>query len=173
LLPDEARTHHAFFAERGVAKIPDIPADTRVQEIRKAAIVGAGTMGGGIAMAMVSKGIPVILKDTDQAALDRGMATIRKNYDASIKRGRFTPEMVEQFIAQIHPQLTYDGFQEVDLILEAALKYGAQKKASRNRQDRQSLVLASNTSTRTSTRLLRLRLSRARIGLHFSAQPTS
>src|SRR4029450_3237594 len=110
---------HAFFAERGVSKIPDIPKETRVVEIRKAAIVGAGTMGGGIAMALVNAGIPVILRDTDQAALDRGMAAIRKNYDASIQRGRFTPEVVEQRIALIHPQLTYDGFQDADLILEA------------------------------------------------------
>ena len=111
LASDESRALiHAFFAERGVSKIPDIPKDMRTLEIRKAAIVGAGTMGGGIAMALVNAGIPVILSDTDQAALDRGMAAIRKNYDASVKRGRFTPEIVEQRIAQIRPQLTTKGF---------------------------------------------------------------
>jgi len=99
---------HAFFSERGVSKIPDISKDTPTIEVRKAAVIGAGTMGGGIAMALVNAGIPVLLRDTDQAALDRGMAAIRKNYDASVKRGRFTPEQVEQRIAQIHPQLTYD-----------------------------------------------------------------
>src|SRR5262245_53637891 len=113
---------HAFFAERGVTKIPDIPKDTPIQELRKAAIVGAGTMGGGIAMALVNAGIPVILRDTDQAAIDRGISAIRKNYDGYVKRGRLTPEAVEQRIAQIHPQLDYDGFQDADLIIEAVFE---------------------------------------------------
>ena len=151
LASDESRALiHAFFAERGVSKIPDIPKDTRVLEIRKAAIVGAGTMGGGIAMALVNAGIPVILRDTDQAALDRGMAAIRKNYDASIKRGRFTPEVVEQRIAQIHPQLTYDGFEDADLVLEAVFENTNLKKqvfADLDRVTRPACVLASNTST--------------------------
>jgi 3-hydroxyacyl-CoA dehydrogenase len=151
LASDESRALiHAFFAERGVSKIPDIPKDTPVLEIRKAAIVGAGTMGGGIAMALVNAGIPVILRDTDQAALDRGMAAIRKNYDASIKRGRFTPEIVEQRIAQIHPQLTWDGFQDADLILEAVFENTALKKqvfAELDRLAKPACVLASNTST--------------------------
>src|SRR4029453_11417010 len=141
---------HAFFAERGVSKIPDIPKETRVVEIRKAAIVGAGTMGGGIAMALVNAGIPVILRDTDQAALDRGMAAIRKNYDASIKRGRFTPEVVEQRIAQIRPQLTYEGFQDADLILEAVFENTTLSKqvfAELDRVAGPGCVLASNTST--------------------------
>ena len=141
---------HAFFAERGVSKIPDIPKDIRALEIRKAAIVGAGTMGGGIAMALVNAGIPVILKDSDQAALDRGMDAIRKNYDASVKRGRFTPEIVEQRIAQIHPQLGYDGFQDADLILEAVFENMTLKKQIFGELDKiagPQCVLASNTST--------------------------
>jgi 3-hydroxyacyl-CoA dehydrogenase len=151
LASDESRALiHAFFAERGVSKIPDIPKDTRTVEIRKAAIVGAGTMGGGIAMALVNAGIPVILKDTDQASLDRGMAAIRKNYDASIKRGRFTPEVVEQRIAQIHPQMSYDGFQDADLILEAVFENMTLKKrifAELDKIGGPQCVLASNTST--------------------------
>ncbi|HTG73059.1 MAG TPA: 3-hydroxyacyl-CoA dehydrogenase NAD-binding domain-containing protein, partial [Terriglobia bacterium] len=141
---------HAFFAERGVSKIPDIPKDIRALEIRKAAIVGAGTMGGGIAMALVNAGIPVILKDSDQAALDRGMDAIRKNYDVSVKRGRFTPEIVEQRIAQIHPQLGYDGFQDADLILEAVFENLTLKKQIFAELDKiagPQCVLASNTST--------------------------
>ena len=141
---------HAFFAERGVSKIPDIPKDTPTTEIRQAAIVGAGTMGGGIAMALVNAGIPVILRDTDQASLDRGMAAIRKNYDASVKRGRFSPEVVEQRIAQIHPQLSYDGFREADLIIEAVFENLALKKQVFAELDKIAgphSVLASNTST--------------------------
>lgn len=141
---------HAFFAERGVAKIPDIPKDLPTIEIKKAAIIGAGTMGGGIAMALVNAGIPVLLKDTDQAVLDRGMAAIRKNYEASVKRGRFTPEIVEQRIAMIHPQVGYEGFSEVNLILEAVFENMALKKqifAEIDKVAGPDCVLASNTST--------------------------
>ena len=141
---------HAFFSERAVAKIPDIPKDLRTIEIRKAAIIGAGTMGGGIAMALVNAGIPVLLKDNDQAALDRGMSAIRKNYDTSVKRGRFTQETVEQRIAMIRPQLGYDGFDEANLILEAVFENMALKKqifADLDRVAGPDCVLASNTST--------------------------
>ena len=148
--PESQALIHAFFAERGVSRIPDVPKDTPTHEIRKAAIVGAGTMGGGIAMALVNAGIPVILKDSDQAALDRGMAAIRSNYDVSVKRGRFTPEIVEQRIAQIHPQLSYDGFQDADLILEAVFENMALKRqifAELDKVAGPQCVLASNTST--------------------------
>ena len=141
---------HAFFAERGVTRIPDVPKDTPTIEVRKAAIVGAGTMGGGIAMALVNAGIPVILRDTEQAALDRGMAAIRKNYDASVKRGRFTPQIVEQRIAMIQPQLTYDGFNEADLVLEAVFENLDLKKkifAELDKVAKPQCILASNTST--------------------------
>jgi len=141
---------HAFFAERGVAKIPDIPKNARIIEIRQAALIGAGTMGGGIAMALVNAGIPVLLKDNDQAALDRGMAAIRKNYDTSVKRGRFTQETVDQRIAMIHPQLGYEGFEEANLILEAVFENMALKKqifAEIDAVAGPDCVLASNTST--------------------------
>src|SRR6266550_4046167 len=80
---------HAFFGEREVAKIPFLPKDTPVREIRKAAVIGAGTMGGGIAMNYANAGIPVLLKETTQEALDHGVATIAKNYASSVKKGRF------------------------------------------------------------------------------------
>jgi 3-hydroxyacyl-CoA dehydrogenase len=141
---------HAFFAERGVAKVPDISKDIVPIEIKKAAIIGAGTMGGGIAMALANAGIPVLLKDSEQAALDRGIATIRKNYDASVKRGRMTAEAVEQRMAMIHPQLGYDGFQDASLILEAVFENMALKKqlfAEIDKVAGPNAVLASNTST--------------------------
>ncbi len=80
-----------FFAEREVDKVPDVPKDTPTAEIRAAAVVGAGTMGGGIAMNYANAGIPVLLKESDQAALDRGLATIRKNYEISASKGKMTP----------------------------------------------------------------------------------
>ena len=90
--------------------------------IRKAAIIGAGTMGGGIAMACANAGISVLIKEAEQAALDRGMATIRKNYESSVKKGRFPQEVMDQRMALIHPQLTYEGFEDADLIIEAAFE---------------------------------------------------
>ena len=83
---------HLFFAEREAGKVPDVPKDTPTRTIARAAVVGAGTMGGGIAMAYANAGIPVLLKDVDQAALDRGMSVIRRNYESTLAKGRITPE---------------------------------------------------------------------------------
>jgi 3-hydroxyacyl-CoA dehydrogenase len=141
---------HAFFSERAASKIPDVPKDTPVLDVRRAAIVGAGTMGGGISMALANAGIPVLLKDSDQPALDRGMAAIQKNYEASVKRGRFTQEIADQRMALIQPQLSYEGFDQVDLILEAVFESMALKKqvfAELDRIARTGCLLASNTST--------------------------
>jgi 3-hydroxyacyl-CoA dehydrogenase len=148
---DQARALiHAFFAERAVSKIPDIPKDTAVYNIRKIAIIGAGTMGGGIAMACANAGLSVLLKDVEQSALDKGMATIRKNYESSVKKGRFTQEVMEQRIALIHPRLGYDGFDQADLILEAAVEKMELKKrifAEIDKIAKPDCVLATNTST--------------------------
>jgi 3-hydroxyacyl-CoA dehydrogenase len=141
---------HVFFGEREVAKIPDVPKDTPVIPVNSVAIVGAGTMGGGIAMSFVNAGIPVLLKESDQAALDRGLATIRKNYDTSVKRGRFTQQFVEERMKLITPTLTYDGFPTVDLVIEAVFEGMALKKqvfAELDRICKRGAILASNTST--------------------------
>jgi len=141
---------HAFFGEREVAKIPFLPKDTPVREIRKAAVIGAGTMGGGIAMNYVNAGIPVILKETTQEALDRGVATIRKNYANSVKKGRFPQSVMDQRMALIRPQLTYDGFEEADVIAEAVFEGMALKKqvfAEIDKVAKPEAILASNTST--------------------------
>ncbi len=130
VVTDQARALiHAFFAERGVAKVPGITKETTVRPVGKVAIIGAGTMGGGIAMACANAGLQVLLKEAEQAALDRGMETIRKNYDVSVKRGRFTPEGVEERMARIHPQLDYAGFDSADVIIEAVFEDMAIKKA--------------------------------------------
>jgi 3-hydroxyacyl-CoA dehydrogenase len=141
---------HAFFAERGVSRVPGVSKDTPAVPVATVGIVGAGTMGGGIAMACVNAGIRVRMTDATSAALDAGIATIRKNYDVSVKRGRFTPEIVEQRIASIHPQVGYDGFGEVDLIIEAVFENLALKKeiaAALDRVAKPSCVIATNTST--------------------------
>ena len=141
---------HAFFGEREVAKIPFLPKDTPVREIRTAAVVGAGTMGGGIAMNYVNAGIPVILKESTQEALDRGLATIRKNYANSVKKGRFPQSVMDQRMAMIRPQLTYEGFDEADIVAEAVFEGMALKKqvfAEIDRAAKPGAILASNTST--------------------------
>lgn len=140
---------HAFFAERGVSKIPDVPKDLPAFEIRNAAVVGAGTMGGGITMNYANAGIPVIVKETTQEALDRGMATIRKNYASSVKRGRLTQAAMDQRMALIRPQLTYDGFDSADIIAEAVFEGMALKKqvfAEIDKIAKPGCILASNTS---------------------------
>ncbi|MGE0133101.1 MAG: 3-hydroxyacyl-CoA dehydrogenase NAD-binding domain-containing protein [Blastocatellales bacterium] len=141
---------HVFFGEREVTKIPDVPKDTKQIEIKKGAIIGAGTMGGGIAMNYANAGIPVIVKETTQEALDRGMATIRKNYENSVKKGRFTQEVMDQRMALITPQLSYDGFEEADIITEAVFEGMELKKQVFGELDKiakPGAILASNTST--------------------------
>lgn len=141
---------HVFFSEREVTKIPDIPKDTPVTPINSAAVVGAGTMGGGIAMVLANAGIPVILKEADRAALDRGLATIQLNYGNSVKRGRFSQQFAQERLKLITPTLIYDDFSSVDLVVEAVFEGMALKKQVFKELDRvckPGAILASNTST--------------------------
>jgi len=141
---------HVFFSEREVAKIPDIPKQTNVIPIHSAAVVGAGTMGGGIAMVLSNAGIPVLLKEADQAALDRGFATIQSNYANSVNRGRFSQKTAEERLKRITPTLAYDAFSNVDLVIEAVFEGMALKKEVFKELDRvckPGAILASNTST--------------------------
>ena len=141
---------HVFFAEREVAKIPDIPKDASLIPIKTAGVVGAGTMGGGISMVLANAGIPVLVKEADQAALDRGMANIQKNYANSVKRGRFTEQFVEERLKLIQPTLSLDGFASVDLVIEAVFEGMALKKevfAQLDKICKPGAILASNTST--------------------------
>ncbi|HYA96941.1 MAG TPA: 3-hydroxyacyl-CoA dehydrogenase NAD-binding domain-containing protein [Methylomirabilota bacterium] len=151
LFSDQSRSLiHVFFGEREVAKIPDVPKETPVLPVNRAAVVGAGTMGGGIAMVFANAGIPVLLKEADQAALDRGLANIRKNYEGSVKRGRLTAAEAEQRLKLIQPTLAYDGFEGVDMVVEAVFEGMALKKevfAQLDRVSRHGAILASNTST--------------------------
>ncbi len=141
---------HMFFADREAAKVPDVPKDTPVLPIARAAVIGAGTMGGGIAMAYANAGIPVLLKDVDDAAVQRGMATIRKNYESSVAKGRMTPDAMARTIALITPTTTYDGFDQADIVVEAVFENMDLKKttfAELARVTKPSCILASNTST--------------------------
>jgi 3-hydroxyacyl-CoA dehydrogenase len=141
---------HVFFSEREVGKIPDVPKETPLLPVKSAAVVGAGTMGGGIAMVLANAGIPVLLKDADQAALDRGLATIQSNYANSVKRGRFSQQDAEERFKRITPTLSYDDFAKVDLVIEAVFEGMALKKEVFKELDRvckPGAILASNTST--------------------------
>ena len=141
---------HVFFGEREVAKIPDVPKDTPVIPVNSVAVVGAGTMGGGITMSFANAGIPVRIKETDQAALDKGMNIIRKNYDTSVKRGRFTQQFVDERLKLITPTLSYDGFDKVDMVIEAVFEGMALKKQVFGELDKickPGAIMASNTST--------------------------
>ena len=151
LFSDESKALiHVFFAEREVSKIPDVPKDTPVIPVNSVAIVGAGTMGGGIAMVCANAGIPVIVKDTDQSALDRALATIQKNYATSVKRGRFTQDYVDERMKLIKTTLNYDDFATADMVIEAVFESIALKKevfAELDRVCKPGAILSSNTST--------------------------
>jgi 3-hydroxyacyl-CoA dehydrogenase len=151
LLSDQSKALiHVFFGEREVAKIPDVPKDTPTIPVNRAAVVGAGTMGGGIAMVFANAGIPVFLKEADQAALDRGMANIRKNYAGSVARGRFTQQFVDERLKLIQPAISYDGFADADMVIEAVFEGMGLKKQVFTELDRvckPDAILASNTST--------------------------
>ncbi len=141
---------HVFFGEREVAKIPDVPKETPTIPVNSVAVIGAGTMGGGIAMVFANAGISVLLKESGQPALDRGMANIQKNYASSVKRGRFTQQFVDERLKLIRPTLQYDGFEKADMVVEAVFEGMALKKqvfAELDRICKAGAILASNTST--------------------------
>jgi 3-hydroxyacyl-CoA dehydrogenase len=139
---------YAFFAERAAAKI-DVPKDTPVLPVEKVGILGAGTMGGGISMNFASAGIPVVLVETSQEALDRGLATIRKNYQGAVDRGRMTAEELERRMARYAPTLDFDALADCDLVIEAVFELMEVKKDVFTRLDatvKQGAILATNTS---------------------------
>lgn len=141
---------HVFFAERAVSKVPGITRDVTARPVARVGIVGAGTMGGGIAMACAKAGLQVRLKDVSQDRIEQGLATIRQNYAASVARGRMVPAAVDEQLARITTQTTYDGFDEVDVIVEAAVEDLALKRRlfeELDRVARPGCLLGTNTST--------------------------
>jgi 3-hydroxyacyl-CoA dehydrogenase len=141
---------HAFFAERVASKVPDVPADTPVRPIKSAAIIGAGTMGGGIAMNFLNAGIPVKLLETKQEALDKGIATIRKNYENTLKKGKLTQEKLDQRMGLLSSTLSYDEIGQADIVVEAVFEEIGVKEAVFRKLDevmKPGAILATNTST--------------------------
>jgi 3-hydroxyacyl-CoA dehydrogenase len=141
---------HMFFAERQTSKIPDVPESTPVREIKKAAVVGAGTMGGGIAMSFANAGIPVVIADVSQEALDKGMQKIRSNYEATVKRGRLKPEEMEKRYALIQPSVDLNALRPADIVIEAVFEKMEVKQDMFKKLDavmKPGAILATNTST--------------------------
>ena len=141
---------HIFVADRAASKIPDVPADTPLRDIRSIAVIGAGTMGGGISMNFLNAGIPVKMLEMKQDALDRGVATIRKNYEAQVKKGKLTQEKYDQRMALLSTTLSYDDLSEADMVIEAVFEeLGVKEKVftELDRVMKPGAILASNTST--------------------------
>ena len=172
LASDQARAMiHAFFAERAVAKVPGLNKSASAYPIARIAVIGAGTMGGGIAMAWANAGFPVLLKESKAEALEAGLANLRRNYEVSVQRGRFTAEDVARKLQLIQPQLDFAGFEMADLIIEAVFENMAVKKSVFRELDtiaKPDCVLATNTSTLSIDEIASV-TSRPEwvIGLHF------
>ncbi len=140
---------HVFFAERRAANIPNLPKGTATRPIRSVAVIGAGTMGGGIAMNFANAGIPVTVLEVSKEGLDRGLGVVRKNYENSAKKGRFTQAQMEERLGLIKPTLSYDDLKDADLIIEAVFETMAIKKEVFGKLDavaKPGAILASNTS---------------------------
>ena len=120
--PESRSLRHLCMAERAASKIADVPADTPVRAIQKVGVIGAGTMGGGISMNFLNAGIPVTILETKQEALDRGVATIRKNYEAQVKKGKLKEDKYAQRMALLSTTLAYDDLKDCDLIIEAVFE---------------------------------------------------
>ena len=147
--PESAALRHLFFAERQASRIPDVPKETPVRSIRKIGIVGAGTMGGGIAMSMADAGFPVVLAEVEKSALDRGLGVIRDNYRRSVDKGKLSADDMDRRMAAITGTLDLSKFGDVDLAIEAAFEDFDVKKQIFTRLDgvlKKGAILASNTS---------------------------
>lgn len=166
-----AAQRHVFFAERQCWKIPDVPKETATIPVEKVGIIGAGTMGGGIAMNFASAGYPVTIVETKQEALDRGLGVVRTNYERSAKRGRFTMEEAEARIGRITGTLSLEDLADCDLVIEAVFENMAIKKEIFGNLDRivkQGAILASNTSALNIDEIATVTTRpEAVIGLHF------
>ena len=141
---------HIFMAERAASKIPDVPSDTPQRAIKSVAVIGAGTMGGGIAMNFLNAGLPVVMLEMKQEALDRGVATIRKNYESQVKKGKLKAGKYEQRMALLKTTLSYDDLGSADLVIEAVFEDLGVKESVFKQLDRvmkPGAILASNTST--------------------------
>ena len=150
LTPESAALRHIFAAERAASKIPDVGDDVKPRDVKSVAVIGAGTMGGGIAMNFLNAGIPVKMLEMKQEALDKGLATIRKNYEAQVKKGKLKQDKYEQRMALLSTTLDYADLKDADLIIEAVFEELGVKEQVFKKLDevaKQGAILASNTST--------------------------
>jgi len=148
--PECRALRHLFMADRAASKIPDVAEDTPKREIARVAVIGAGTMGGGISMNFLNAGIPVTILETKQEALDRGVATIRKNYEAQVKKGKLKQDKYEQRMALLSTTLNYADIGNADLVIEAVFEDMGVKESVFRQLDqvmKAGAILASNTST--------------------------
>ena len=150
MTPECKALRHAFFGERAAAKIPDVPEDTPQRKIAKLAVIGAGTMGGGISMNFLNAGIPVTMLEMQQDALDRGVATIRKNYEAQVKKGKLKADKLDARMALLSTTLNYADIADADMVIEAVFEeMGVKEKVFKQLDTvmKPGAILASNTST--------------------------
>ena len=148
--PESRALRHLFMAERAASKIPDVASDTPKRDIKLVGVIGAGTMGGGISMNFLNAGIPVKILEMKQEALDRGVATIKKNYEAQVKKGKLKEDKYAQRMALLSTTLSYDDLKDCDLIIEAVFEEMGVKEAVFKQLDavaKPGAILASNTST--------------------------
>jgi 3-hydroxyacyl-CoA dehydrogenase len=148
--PESRALRHIFMAERAASKIPDVPEDTPKREIKSVAVIGAGTMGGGIAMNFLNAGIPVKILEMKQEALDKGLGIIKKNYEAQVKKGKLKEDKYEQRMGLLSTTLSYDDLKDADLVIEAVFEeMGVKEKVFKelDRVMKPGAILASNTST--------------------------
>ncbi len=148
--PESRALRHLFLGERAASKIPDVPADTPLRDIKSVAIIGAGTMGGGIAMNFLNAGIPVKMLEMKQEALDRGVTTMRGNYESQVKKGKLKQAKYDERMALLSTTLSYDDLGGADMVIEAVFEEIGVKEAVFKELDRvmkPGAILASNTST--------------------------
>jgi 3-hydroxyacyl-CoA dehydrogenase len=171
LSPESAALRHIFQAERAASHILDVPDDTPTRPIAKVGVIGAGTMGGGITMSLINAGLPVVMLETQQDALDRGLANIRRNYQGALKKGKLDEAGLAKRLALITPTLDYASLRDVDLVIEAVFENMEVKRKVFETLDgviRQGAILASNTSALNLDEIAKFtRRAQDVIGLHF------
>jgi len=162
---------HLFFAERAASKIPDVSSDTPLREVKKVAVIGAGTMGGGIAMNFLNAGVPVTMLEMKPEALERGVGVMRKNYEAQVKKGKLKQDKYEQRMALLTTTLSYDDLKDADLVIEAVFEdIGVKEQVFRQLDAvvKPGAILASNTSTLDVNRIAAFtKRPQDVVGMHF------